>query len=358
MRRLFAFVILLLLVSNIKAQPGVCRTPMPESAFNQRFRTIAMQKSDQMRLEAANALAVGNCLSTQQVKSIAALFIDDLSRLEFAQTAYANTVDKENYYFVYDDFAYFSTVFMLHDYITGIERQPFDPLPPQNAPVNLNFPALDYPDAMNYKGPVNCRQPLAEVDFMSLTRQYAFNNNEQNRLSLFTQIVRDNCVSVAQVMKLASLLDNENNRLPLFIAALPNIYDKGNLSFGVQLFSHIPNRSAFNDMINNSGNNPPAVPECRVTREEFSDMLQSIKKETFNSTKLTITKNILRSRPCFLTPQVRDIVNEFSFESGKLEIAKFAWDYTLDKENYYRVADAFSFSSSKEELIKFIESKL
>jgi hypothetical protein len=43
-----------------------------------------------------------------------------------------------------------------------------------------------------------------------------------------------------------------------------------------------------------------------------------------------------------------------SFESTRLDFAKFAYTYTLDKENYYMVNNAFSFSSSVAELNNFI----
>lgn len=358
MNRLFTILIFCLLTTGLKSQPGNnCRSAMPESMFRQKYKAVMMQNSDERKLDLANSIATANCLNVDQVKDLAALFIDDYSRLEFTKTAYRNTVDKENYYFVYDEFAYISTVFMLHDYIGGIDQHPHDYLPPDEPPLNLNFAALDYPDAYSYKGPSRCGNPLPEPDFMRLARKYAFNDNEQNRMILFTQIVQDNCMTVAQVMKLASLLNIENNRLTFLRAAMPNIYDIGNLSFGSQLFSHIPNKAAYNDMIGLNQNIPPTPPPCEVTREEFSDMMQSLKKESFNSTKLTLAKGIIKSGNCFTTNQVRDIVNEFSFESGKMEIAKFAWDYTLDQQNYYKVADAFTFSSSKEELMKFIEEK-
>jgi hypothetical protein len=51
------------------------------------------------------------------------------------------------------------------------------------------------------------------------------------------------------------------------------------------------------------------------------------------------------------------MVKLFSFDDSRLEIAKYAWDYTIDRDNYYQVADVFTFSSSKESLMKFLEGK-
>jgi hypothetical protein len=40
-----------------------------------------------------------------------------------------------------------------------------------------------------------------------------------------------------------------------------------------------------------------------------------------------------------------------------MEIAKFAYDYTTDKENYVKIADSFTFSNDKDEFLRFLKSK-
>ena len=85
--------------------------------------------------------------------------------------------------------------------------------------------------------------------------------------------------------------------------------------------------------------------------------MASIRKESFNSTKVTLAKQILRSKQCFTTVQIREMLKLFSFDDSRLEMAKFAWEFTTDRDNYYQVADVFTFSSSKEELMKFLEGR-
>jgi hypothetical protein len=46
----------------------------------------------------------------------------------------------------------------------------------------------------------------------------------------------------------------------------------------------------------------------------------------------------------------------FSFESTRLDFAKFAYAYTLDLRNYYKLNDAFTFESSIDDLDKYIQS--
>jgi len=340
-------------------RPQRCDAPIPDYVFRQKQKSVTLQPTEDRKLQVAKAIAINNCLSVEQVKNIAALFIDDFNRLDFAKAAWSNTVDKENFYFVYDDFAYFSTVFMLHDYVKSMQGHPTDYLPPYEPPVTLNFPALDYPDFENYQGPSNCNRPIRENEFIKLALQVSVNNSETNRMLLLTQIAQNNCISMSQAMKLASLLNSESNRLSFFRTAYLSIFDLNNLPFGSQLFAHIPNKAAYNHFINQPvpGPNPVAPPPCIVGSDEFGQIKESISKESFNSTKLTLAKQIIRSKQCFSTWQVTEIVKLFSFDDTRLEIAKFAFDFTIDRENYYRVADAFAFSKSKEDLMEFLEPK-
>jgi hypothetical protein len=51
---------------------------------------------------------------------------------------------------------------------------------------------------------------------------------------------------------------------------------------------------------------------------------------------------------------VKELMLLFSFENNKLDIAKSAYRKTIDKQNYLNVNDALTFSSSREELVRFI----
>lgn len=48
------------------------------------------------------------------------------------------------------------------------------------------------------------------------------------------------------------------------------------------------------------------------------------------------------------------IMTMFSFESTKLDFAKYAYRFCVDRQNYFRVNDAFTFSSSIRELNDYI----
>ena len=86
---------------------------------------------------------------------------------------------------------------------------------------------------------------------------------------------------------------------------------------------------------------------------EFKNVLQAIEKEWLESNKLKSASQIVKSNS-IATAHVKQILLLFSFENNKLELAKQAYANTVDKGNYSRLYDVFSFSSSKTELERYI----
>lgn len=93
-----------------------------------------------------------------------------------------------------------------------------------------------------------------------------------------------------------------------------------------------------------------------MSASEYNEALNSIKSKSFSDSKLTLAKQITKSK-CVTADQVKGIMAVLDFEATKLEYAKYAYDYTFDKDNYYTVNDAFDFESSIDELNQYIESK-
>jgi hypothetical protein len=88
---------------------------------------------------------------------------------------------------------------------------------------------------------------------------------------------------------------------------------------------------------------------------DFSRVLQSIDKEWLETNKLKSATQIVKTNR-LTAAQVKELVLLFSFENNKLELAKQAYQNTVDKKNYYMINDVFSFSSSKEDLARYIRN--
>jgi|LSQX01.2.fsa_nt_gb hypothetical protein len=89
---------------------------------------------------------------------------------------------------------------------------------------------------------------------------------------------------------------------------------------------------------------------------DFADATAQIKSVSFAEDKLNIAKQIAKGN-CLSVNQIKEICKLFSFEDNKLEFAKYAYDFTFEQNRYYLLNDVFSFSSSRDELNKYINSK-
>ncbi len=92
-----------------------------------------------------------------------------------------------------------------------------------------------------------------------------------------------------------------------------------------------------------------------MSPEDFEAAKKSIAGKGFDESRLTIAKQIIGSN-CMLCKQIKELMLLMSFESTKLDLAKYAWDHNLDKGNYYTLNDAFGFESSIEELNQYTQS--
>ena len=98
------------------------------------------------------------------------------------------------------------------------------------------------------------------------------------------------------------------------------------------------------------------VSKRQMNNADFQKLKQTLQGESFENTKLKIAKQFIAAN-YFTAAQIKELANIFSYENSKLDIAKFAYDYTIDKGNYFMVNDVFSYSSSKEALMEYIGAK-
>lgn len=100
------------------------------------------------------------------------------------------------------------------------------------------------------------------------------------------------------------------------------------------------------------GNSLPLNP-VYMNSNIFNKLKYSVMNATFESDKLKIAKQGIFAHGVS-SQQVLELIELFSFETNKIKLAKFAYQYTFDKPNYFLVNNGFTFSSSINELNKFI----
>ena len=93
-----------------------------------------------------------------------------------------------------------------------------------------------------------------------------------------------------------------------------------------------------------------------MSEEEFNQLIESIKNESFEDDQLSIVE--LSSRYNFYTVnQVILVINEFSYSNGQLKALELLYPKVVDPENSHQILNAFSYSSDKEKAKEIINRK-
>ncbi len=351
------------LVSLTGFAQTVCTIPVSNTFFQREYGTISGNYNTTSKLTYAINLANTNCLSSSQVKQITLLFFADQDKLEFCKAAYKNTVDKENFYDVYDAFAYFSTVFRLHDYVILQRSQNITTNTYTTTTVTSDYPVYFYPDYSAYFGVTGCNYPIDETTFYNTYNMQKMSKLSENSKAIaIKDFINMNCLSTAQIMKLTSILQMETNRLDVLKSVYLRAFDRGNFSYADQLLPTATYKLDFTNFIKGNTTTTTTTTivtnnNCTVTTTDMTDLKNTINNSSFDNTKMTVGKQAISAKKCFTVAQIKEILGLYSFESSKLEMAKYSYDYCIDKSNYYQVNDVFSFTSSKDELTKYVQGR-
>ena len=90
-----------------------------------------------------------------------------------------------------------------------------------------------------------------------------------------------------------------------------------------------------------------------MDQQVFNQLKTSLQNESFDNSKLTMAQQAIAAN-WVSTNQVKQLLEVFSFEDNKFALAKYAYPFTTDRNNYFLLYDTFTYSSSKEALAKFI----
>lgn len=96
------------------------------------------------------------------------------------------------------------------------------------------------------------------------------------------------------------------------------------------------------------------VPPAGMDETRFRDLLTTIGRVAFDDTRLEIATNAIKREKHISTAQVEHLLSLLKFDSTRLSLAKSAYVFTSDRENYANIFNAFTFESSVRELNEFI----
>lgn len=377
MRKILIILLVAFATTTMAQQNKNCNTAISTYEFQKQKSLITAVRNEAQKLSKTKRFCISNCLSSAQVIEIISIFSSEYSKLDVATAAYTNVVDKGNFYEVYNSFKQFSTVFRLYDFVNAhkVEENNQNKNNHQNENNNPNenennnnephqveivFPSYIYPRSFSYRGNSGCEVQLSDPTFLQLVKPIANVKEENKRLNEISELVKGNCFTTAQLMKLSSLLSFDRNKLTLSKDVYHYIYDLDNYRSVMQIFASESYKQEFQTFLYRQQNNNSYTGEtssCEVTDSEMTSIYITIKNAVYEDSKLTTAKRVIKAKECFLVSQIVELMELFSMDDSKLDFVKYAYDYTKDESNYYLIANEFKFSSSKSDFNNFLKTK-
>lgn len=110
-----------------------------------------------------------------------------------------------------------------------------------------------------------------------------------------------------------------------------------------------PAQTRTTSTVSNNGCSP-------MSTDGFNRAASSIRNKSFADEKMTVFKQIARSH-CMSVNQIKRFMGLFTYEEGKLGVAKLAYANCTNRENYFELNDALTYSESVDELNNFLENQ-
>jgi hypothetical protein len=125
------------------------------------------------------------------------------------------------------------------------------------------------------------------------------------------------------------------------------LVDERDIRYSNDGYGNYGNNDGYGSNNGNYGNNNY---NQAISDYDFNLLLQKIRSQWFgkiNTAKEEISNNY------FSTLQVKQVLQLFSSENDKLELAKLAYRNTVDQRNYAQLYEVFAYQSSRDELDQY-----
>jgi hypothetical protein len=120
-------------------------------------------------------------------------------------------------------------------------------------------------------------------------------------------------------------------------------------------YDNYQRRDACGDGHQNSYNGGYPHRTTPMSDANFRTLLNYIGKVNFDDSKLNQAKLAIRNNT-MSSAQIKELMQKLTFDSNKLELAKYAFPYVYDKGMYFLVGEGLTFSSSRDELNEYLLS--
>jgi hypothetical protein len=147
----------------------------------------------------------------------------------------------------------------------------------------------------------------------------------------------------------------EDDKLQVAKMAFNRTIDKANYHLLYSIFSYSSSKEDLAKYIIDNGGSGGDTYSVKpiIGTEDFNRIKSRLQASFSDNSRLSIARQSIDSY-YFSANQVHEMVQIFPFEASKLDIAKYAYGKTVDKNNYGIVQDLLNSRSGREELARYI----
>jgi len=208
----------------------------------------------------------------------------------------------------------------------------------------------------SYNGTVTT--PLPDANYTTLYNSVKNSYSTSVRYNLVSDAFKStsNFFTVAQAKQLLSLINAENDRLPLAKNAWDNITDQVNYSQLYDLFSSSSNRSDLMAYVSTMQNGNTIV-KVAMSDADYNTLYKNLQYSFGIGAKYSSLTEIFNTETNYFTvAQTKKLIQLVSTESNRLELAKLSYNNITDPTNFSQLYDIFSTQASKTALLNFVNS--
>lgn len=89
---------------------------------------------------------------------------------------------------------------------------------------------------------------------------------------------------------------------------------------------------------------------------DFQEVLEQAKSRSFESARLSYVIEVIQKN-CLLVEQLDQLLQLFTFDNTRVEIARFAYSHLVDPENFEKLYQRFTLDASIEQLEQHVEQQ-
>ena len=369
MKNFTLLIVLLFCINNSWAQNRIdrkCARPLDDYVFRNALSSFAYQSNRPARNLSIRNFTAANCLNTAQTRRLAALYQDESMRFDYICYAADFVLDFPNYPTMAD---------LIHDY--RLKRAFFEY-------IGYQVPGQSYGNHP-YTGRFGAPFFASDQEFNTIYNLVQLESFDQNKTAAFKVAANGRFFRASDLKRIAELYNFDSYRLDFAKEAVAHCYDLDNLYTLSTVFSFDSYRQNYNDFLMDNidryvwngqmgigqgwqqhGNFPihqSFVPGYTgrigfrnpMSNTEFQNLLRMVQNESFDRSRLNILKSAIGGRG-FTVNQVTELARCFDYDTQRYDFAVFAYNYTYDIDNYYAVANSFSFDNYKRKLIDYLRT--